>query len=271
MELAELRVPVADSELAADRLWAAGAPGIEELALAGDAVAIRGVLGDARADAVARLGELPAGWELHWVDVDDAPSEAWRDHVVPIEIDGPDGLVVRPAWLPPIVDGRTEIAIEPGASFGLGDHPTTQLCLSAVRTLTRPGIRVLDVGCGSGVLGIAALRCGAHHVTAIDVSAAAVEASWSNAVLNGVADRFEASLTPVADVEGTFDLVVANVLAPVIVEMAPDLVRLVGDDGVLVVSGILAAAHDHVVEALAPLHVSRRSQLAAWCAVELRG
>lgn len=272
MELAELCVPRAEVELAADRLWSAGVTGIEEVDGVGDTVGLRVVLtGDTidRRAAIAGLGELPSGWTVRWVHVDDAPTEAWRDHVAPVEIDGPDGFVLRPAWLPPVADGRLEIEIEPAASFGLGDHPTTRLSASAVRSFVRPGDRVLDVGCGSGVLGIVALRFGAEFVRAIDVSPAAVDATRANAVRNGVGDRLEVSTTALADIGDRYDLVVANILAPTLIAMSDDLVRVVSDDGVLVVSGLLAAADAHVVEALAPLRVRSRSTLASWSAVAL--
>lgn len=272
MELAELRVPHTDAELAADRLWAAGTTGVEELELESGRLAFRAVLtGDSsdRIGVLARLGDLPDGWSLHWVDVDDAPSDAWREHVVPVEIDGPDGFVLRPAWLPPVGDGRVEIVIEPGASFGLGDHPTTRLCAAATRSLVRAEHRVLDVGCGSGVLGIVAIRFGAARVTAIDVSAAAVDATRSNALLNGVDDAIEVSLTPLSRVRGSFDVVIANILAPTLVALADDLVRVLDDGGVLVVSGVLTESHEHVVAALAPLQVRRRRESGAWCALEL--
>ena len=273
VELVELRVPLEAVELAADRLWAAGAGGVEERVFDERTVSCRAVLTGVdsdRSSAVERVGVLPPGWSLHWVEAPDAPDEAWRDHVAAIDIGGADGFVIRPAWSPPLRDGRVEIEIEPAASFGLGDHPTTRLCASAVRSLVRPGSKVLDVGCGSGVLGIVALRFGAEQVRAVDVSAAAVEATRSNCERNGVGGRVDVSLTPLAEVDGRFELVVANILAPTLIDLADDLVRLLAFDGVLIVSGLLASAHDHVVEALRPLRVARRTEMSSWCALELR-
>lgn len=268
MRLTELEVPAADAELAADRLWAAGAGAVEELDGDHGTVVVRAALAVDDRTSRARLGELPAGWVLRGVDVPDEPLDTWRSFARPIEIDG--GIVIRPAWLDPVDDGRLEIAIEPGASFGLGDHPTTRLSAAAVARLVRPGDRVLDVGCGSGVLGIISASCGASAVTAIDVAEAAVEATLDNAARNGVAALVHASATPVADVDGEFEVVVANLLAPIVVAMADDLRRLLAPDGTLVVSGILADRHDHVVDALAPLCVTRTDQLDAWAAIELR-
>ena len=268
MRILQLTVPAADAELAADRLWQAGAGGVEEIAVTTGRVGLRSVLAEDDAASRRRLGTLPAGWTLEWVEVPDEPSRAWRDHGAPVRVD--EQLVLRPAWLPALADGRLEVAIEPGGAFGLGDHPTTRLSAAAARRLTRPGCTVLDVGCGSGVLGIVAAVSGAAQVVGIDIAEAAVEATTENAARNGVADRIAASTTPLAAVDGSFDLVLANVLAPTIVAMADDLRRVLAPGGTLVVSGVLAAAHDHVVDALAPLRVTRTDVLDAWAAVELR-
>jgi ribosomal protein L11 methyltransferase len=266
MRVVQVVAPAEEVELAADRLWAAGAGAVEEIDLGDGRVGLRSVLAADDAVSLARLGELPAGWSVEVLDLDDAPAETWRDFAAPVEIG--DRVVLRPAWLPPLDDGRIEIAIEPAGSFGLGDHPTTRLTAAAVVRLVRPGCRVLDVGSGSGVLGILALRLGAECVVAIDIAEAAVEATAANAARNGVADHLEVSSTPIEQLEGSFDLVLANVLAPTIVAMSDALVRLTAPSGTLVVSGILADAHGHVVDALAPLRPTRTDESDAWAAVE---
>ena len=269
MRVLQLVTDPAGAELAADRLWLAGARAVEQVTLTDGRVGLRTVLAGDDAVSMARLGSLPSGWTVEWVDVPDEPSEAWRDHVTPVAV--ADRVVLRPAWLPELGDGRLEIAIEPGGSFGLGDHPTTRLSSAAVVRLTTPGCSVLDVGCGSGVLAILAARLGAARAVGIDVSVAAVEATRDNAARNRVADRVVATSTPIGAVTDTYDLVVANVLAPAIIAMAADLRRVLAAGGVLVVSGVLARVHGHVVEALAPLRAVRTDVLDAWAAVELRG
>jgi ribosomal protein L11 methyltransferase len=269
MRLVQIAIPAAAGELAADRLWQAGAGAVEQVELGGGRVGVRSVLADDDATSLRRLGPLPVGWTVGWIDVPDEASDAWRAFVAPIEIT--EGIVLRPAWLPAIDDGRLELAIEPGGSFGLGDHPTTRLSAAAVARLTTPGCAVLDVGCGSGVLAILAARLGAAGAVGIDVAEAAVEATRDNAVRNAVADRVSASVTPITDVAGSYDLVVANVLAPTLVAMADDLRRVVAPGGALVVSGILAGSHGHVLDALAPLRPVRTDVLDAWAAVELAG
>lgn len=263
-----LTVPPADAELAADRMMSAGAFAVEERDV-GDVVELRGQLGDALPVAVDRLGVLPAGWTVRIDAVDATPSEAWREHAQPVRVD--ETLALRPAWLPPIDEpGVLDVAIEPGGAFGLGDHPTTRLSASAVRRLTRAGDRVLDVGCGTGVLAIVALLSGARSALGIDIADAAIPVARANADRNGVGERFEVSSTPLGEVSGAFDLVVANILAPALVALADDLRRVLAPSGRLLVSGILAERHDHVLAALAPLVVVGVDVLDGWAVVELR-
>lgn len=261
-----LTCPGDDVELAADRLWAAGARAVEQRDRPGGDVDLVTVLAGEDATALARFGEVPTSWQLGFEDVADEPANTWREFARPVDIDGV--AVIRPAWLEP-VGAPIEIAIEPGASFGLGDHPTTRLCAESIVGAVRGGEHVLDVGCGSGVLAILALRRGADWAMAIDVSEAAREAAAANASRNGVADRMDVATTPVGAVHGRFDLVLANILAPTLVAIAGDLRRLTAPGGTLVVSGVLATAHDHVTEALAPMVVRGTHERDGWAAVEL--
>lgn len=267
-----LTVPRADAELAADRMMLAGAFAVEERDVGGgagdDMVELRGSLADALPVAIERLGSLPPGWTVRIDEVDAAPSEAWRAHASPVRIDA--DLVIRPAWADPIDEpGVVEIAIEPGAAFGLGDHPTTRLSSSAVRRCLMPGDTVLDVGCGTGVLAIVALRFGAARAVGVDIAAAAVPVSRANAERNGVGDRLDVSTQALDQLDEPFDLVLANILAPALVALADDLRRLTSPAGRLVISGILADRHDHVLAALAPMRAVRTDVLDGWAAVEL--
>lgn len=265
-----LTVPAHDAELAADRMMTAGAFAVEERALGeGDErVELRGSLADALPVAVDRLGELPPGWTVRIDAVDATPGDAWRDHATPMVI---GDLVIRPAWLPAIGDpSRLEIAIEPGSAFGLGDHPTTRLSAAAVRRLVRPGATVLDVGCGTGVLAIVALCSGAASAVGVDIADAAVPVSEDNAARNGVAHLIDVSTRTLDALDGGFDLVLANILAPALIALADDLRRLTAPGGRLVISGILADRHEHVLHALAPMQVVTSDLLDGWAAVELR-
>lgn len=270
MRLTVLSVPAADADAASDRLWLAGGRAVEEITTPGG-VELRTVLAADDATSRSRVGEIPDRWTLRFVDVAEAPSTAWRDHVAPIDVN--DELTLLPAWLArDELDacGRTVVEIEPAGSFGLGDHPTTRLSAAAVWRLVRPSDRVLDVGCGSGVLSIVAARRGARAVVAIDVAEAAYEATIANAERNGVGGVVTAAVAPLADHDGTYDVVAANILAPTLVSLADDLRRLTAGEGRVVISGVLAEAHDHVLDALAPMEVVRTETLDGWAAVELR-
>lgn len=265
-----LSVPQDDVELAADRLWVCGAQAVEErTANVANQIELWTTVASDDTISLGRLGELPAGWTVRFESVDDVPSLAWRDFALPIFVG--DDLVIRPAWLPAVDRvGCLEVAIEPAAAFGLGDHPTTSLCAAACRRLVRRGDSVLDVGCGTGVLAIIAALCGAETVVAVDVAEAAVEATAGNAARNGVADEIAVSVTPVEHVAGVYDVVFANILAPELIGMAASLSRLTRPRGRLVVSGILANRHDHVLAAFEPMTVVSTSESDGWVAVELR-
>jgi ribosomal protein L11 methyltransferase len=165
----------------------------------------------------------------------------------------------------------TVLHIEPGATFGLGDHPTTMLSMRAIRRSLRPGSTVLDVGCGSGVLAVGACVLGATRAVAVDIAPASVPITKMNALANGVADLVDVSTTSLADIDRQFDVVVANILAPTLIELAEDLVRVVAPSGVLIISGVLADRHDHIEAELQPLHTIHREVLDGWAAITLAG
>ena len=265
--------PASEAELAADALWALGVVAVEErdvgLGTEDHLVELWTSLGD-DVDAITRAADaFPKRWRWRIVEIDPAVAETWRAHARPSWIER--DLVVVPAWVPfEPGPGVTALFVEPGATFGLGDHPTTVLSLRALRAALFPGATVLDVGCGSGVLGVAACRLGASRSECVDISPAAVEATRDNARRNGVAAQVDVTTARLDELDGPFDVVVANILAPVLIDLAPELRRLVSPSGVVVVSGILAARHDHVVAALAPLRVIDEQHRDGWAALSLR-
>ena len=202
-------------------------------------------------------------------------AEAWKAHYHPVRIGR--RLFVRPLWIqtdfPPDL---IELALDPGMAFGTGTHPTTQLCLEALEDLTPPGGHVLDLGCGSGILAIAAAKLGAAHVLALDIDPIAVEASRVNVAQNGVADRVtvdEGSLANVITSARRFDLVVANILARVIIVLCGEhLGEAVRPGGRAIFSGIIDTQADDVETALRStgLEPYARRQMGDWVVIEAR-
>jgi ribosomal protein L11 methyltransferase len=278
--------PERDLDAACDVLWRLGVRAIEERPHAsvgaGDGddardsgerwVELWTAVGDEPA-AIARAGGALGGrWQHRLVEVADEPAQTWREHAVAMRVD--DDLVIAPAWQdPPSQAGTTVVRIEPGGAFGLGDHPTTLLSLRAVRRVLAGRtdmIDVIDVGCGTGVIAVTAAVLQDRPVRAIDVASAAVEATIDNARRNDVADRVQVDATALADIADDYDVVVANILAPILVSLSADLRRVTRPTGRLVISGILAGAHQHVLEALAPMEVERTDEMDSWAAVVLR-
>ncbi len=241
-----VEVPAHESEDTAARLVEAGAAGVEERGA--PIAAMPGVEGPAGGGAllVAWFGERQAaeraaralGLEARIDEVADRDwGEAWKRGLSPFSV-GP--VFVRPSWAAaPAPPGCAEVVLDPGMAFGTGTHPTTALCLEALaeEVSARPGLAVLDVGTGSGLLAIAAARLGAGRVAATDEDPVALRVARENAARNGVA--VELGAQGVGEVRGPFDLVVANILAATLVELAPALAAQLAPAGLLLLSGIL--------------------------------
>lgn len=175
-------------------------------------------------------------------------AEAWKSHFTPQRV--AQHFLIVPTWLEaqPLPGDRV-IRLDPGMAFGTGLHPTTRLCLAALENFVTPGCTVLDVGSGSGILAIGAALLGAERVVAIDISPDAVRTTIDNAELNGV--DLEVSIGSAGDVgDEEFDVVVANLLAPTIVDAADELHRSTASGGRLIASGILGVQVPSVIEAL---------------------
>jgi ribosomal protein L11 methyltransferase len=213
--------------------------------------------------------------EVNWM-------EAWKEHYHPIPVG--KRLLILPAWIAPQDDGRLPIRIDLGMAFGTGTHPTTQLCLGLAEdyfeSLTSSkGIRVIDVGCGSGILSIAGLLLGAERALGVDIDEEAIRASGENAALNGVSERLEVSRGSVPEVIGGVygikdaQLVFANILAPILVQLLDiGLGKLVTHDGSLVLSGILAEQSQSVQDALKKhgFKLVAERQMGDWVALAAR-
>ena len=196
-----------------------------------------------------------------------ARLEAWMRHTRPITFG--DRLSVCFAWSEHDRRGLSGLVELGLGGFGNGEHPTTRMLVEELLTRIRGGERVLDVGCGSGVLGLCALQLGASRVVATDTAADAVEATRRNAALNGMDGRVEATLAPLQEIEDAFDVVVANVGRAALVELAPELVRLVAPGGWLAVGGFSTSLCSLVAGFLGPLVELERRTSAEWSALVL--
>jgi len=204
-------------------------------------------------DVPAEMAEIP---DRDW-------GEEWKKGLGPITV---GRIFLRPSWVdavPPA--GSAEVVLDPGMAFGTGTHATTSLCLAAIDDFLarRPGASVLDVGTGSGLLAIAARKLGAGRVAANDNDPVAVAVAGENAARNGAV--LELTGEPPGAIPGAFDLVVANILANVLVELAPSLKGKTAPGGELVLAGILVPQEEEVrlpflAEGLLPLRGERRGE-----------
>lgn len=199
--------------------------------------------------------------------------EAWKDHFTVLHV---GRVVVRPSWMEyEAADGEVVIGMDPGMAFGTGHHPTTRMCLVELDRLVKPGMSVLDVGTGSGILSIAAAKLGADRVHALDVDPVAVRAARANVRDNSLRHRVtleERDLSADREPTGEFDIVVANLYTNVILKLAPALAAHAAAGGALVVSGIMAERASEVGRALgdAGCAVERTEREGDWAALVAR-
>lgn len=204
------------------------------------------------------LWHLRAIWPVGELSVREVAEEdwasAWKAHYHAFRVG--QRIVVRPSWLEdPPLSGDVLVSLDPGAAFGTGLHPTTRHCLEYLEQVIRPGDDVFDVGTGSGILAIAAVGLGAQKVLAVDVDPIAVTTAQENVARNGQAAQITVAEGSVdyPDDERRFDVVVANIIARVILELAPRLVNRLRPGGTLIVGGVIADRAGEVREALTHL------------------
>ncbi len=222
--------------------------------------------------------------------------EAWKQHYKPILIG--ERLVIVPAWLESPDTNRVAIKIDPGMAFGTGTHPTTQLCLELMEgaifdireavdksptpipdsRISNNEFRMIDVGCGSGILSIAALKLGAVQGLAVDIDAESITNARANADTNRVGEELILGVGSVQEIlDGAFEfkrapLVVANILAPVIIRLFnAGLAELIEEHGAIILSGILQEQEQSVIEAAQArgLRMNERRQMTDWVALKL--
>ena len=237
-----------DVDLVSGLVWDLGVSGIEEQPLPDGAVELR--IGCERTIAQQALEVLAERWAPTAEPVAaDEGLDAWRDHAQVWRI---GSIVIVPPWLETptdVAESDLVLVIDPGHAFGSASHETTRMCLEAVVELVTPGCAVADIGCGSGVLAIAAARRGATTVVATDIAADAIVATLDNALTNNVADLVEVSTATIDELEPTrFDVVFANIGAATLSSMAAALVQVTKPEGVLVLSGLLGEQVETVIE-----------------------
>jgi ribosomal protein L11 methyltransferase len=297
-------VPVDRVELMSDLLWGLGVAAIEERNLAStayrgpnghDSVELWTSLGDEETltlSALQKIG-LPIssgpqhGFESWWRKefVEDDLVNSWKEFAQPIEI--LNDLWIIPDWIDhhsaaEIPADALLIRIDPGSTFGMGDHPTTRLSLELLVSQLQPGDHVVDLGCGSGILGITALAAGAGYITALDISPAAVEATMANAISNGCAEKIDVSMTPFSMLverdlplwqkgqpPGPVQILVANILAPALIAMSGDMQRVCAPNAKIIISGLLESNCAHVIDAFPDWRIIDQRNFEGWTAILL--
>jgi ribosomal protein L11 methyltransferase len=271
-----VRVRPEQLELAQLRLWELGATGLEErdqttivrepdpsgtvvIAAFPDEASARYALREIRGEYEADIIYVPQqDWATEWRRGFGAQRIGER-------------LLLHPSWEPaPSKPGDVVLTIDPENAFGSGDHETTRLVLQVLDQRVTGGERVLDVGCGSGVLSIAALRLGAASARATDIEEDAVVVAKRNAELNGVSASMQVSTQPLAEVDGVYDIVLANIETRVLVNMPKDLQARLAPAGVLILSGILRGERDALLAVYAAMKLEACLEEGEWCACILR-
>lgn len=262
-----------DVDLGSGELWHLGATGIVEQPLpSGDVELVAGFPTAASAGAAgAALRARSPEWHVRIEIIDGSDwLDTWREHFEPLQV---GRILIVPAWKTSLVEPRPDdirIELDPGHAFGTGAHASTRLALTLLQDLPLVGRRVLDAGCGSGVLSIAAAMLGAARVDAVDIEQEAVRVTTAEAARNGLSHRVQASLSPVSEIDGPYDVIVANILAPVLIELAPALVELIHPDGCIIVAGLIDTQLDRVLEAYAPLTPVSTVDELPWLGLQLR-
>lgn len=208
-------------------------------------------------EGAALLGRVGEQFRITTAPVCDADWENnWKQYYEPLEIG--ERLLVVPEWIDCSEEGRVPLRLDPGLLFGTGSHATTRMCLAALEKYAGAGVRALDLGCGSGILGIGALVLGSEHCTACDIDPKAPDTVMENAALNGIGgDKMQVYA---GDIIGDaklrkllgsgYDVVLANIVSDVIIPLAPFVRGFMAPGGVFITSGVIDGREDEVAAAL---------------------
>lgn len=230
------------------------------------------------AEAVAFLSERYNAEKIeHEIDLSICRNQDWENnwkaYFKPLPVG--EKLLIRPVWEDEYdADGRIVLDIEPGLAFGNGGHDTTRLCLETLEKHINPDVELLDIGCGSGILGIAGLLLGAKSATGVDIDALAVKTAKENGTINGFEEPkftvFEGNLTD--KVTGKYDVVVANIVADIIVMFTENVGKFLKEDGVYITSGIIDTRENDVLAAFEKygFEVIGRHESCGWICFETK-
>jgi len=225
-----------------------GASGLEQLA------AVKASMLELKAlDEDEQFGTLSVATD--WVKDEDW-SEIWKQYFHPIPVG--EKVLIKPAWETDVpADGRTVFTVNPGMSFGTGSHPSTRFCIEELEKYVKDNDTVLDLGCGSGILSIIALLLGAKDAIAIDIDPNAIDVAYRNLALNNLPkERYNAFAADVLTDEkvrnelGTYDIVLANIVADVIIALSSFVRKFMKPDAIFICSGIILERLDEVTDAL---------------------
>lgn len=212
-------------------------------------------------------------FNVNSVGVEDSDwNENWKKYFHTFEIG--DRLAVVPSWEKyENKDNRTVLSIDPGAAFGTGTHATTSLCLDILDKCVVSGNKVLDIGCGSGILAIASVLLGADSALGVDIDAQSVKTAKENAQINNITDKTEFIVGDLADkVSGKYNIICANIVADIIIKLLPDVSKFMEEDAILIVSGIIDIRKDDIFDAIKNngFTIETEAYRDNWCAFVLK-
>lgn len=270
-----LTVVAQDIEYVSDALWQAGVVAIEErpvnqgsvaLGSAAEEVELWTSVGESVDEVVRTL--VNQGIDCNWrvEHVERSVADSWRQHAHCVEVT--DEVMICPSWKVPQVNSHaTVIRIDPHDMFGLGNHPTTRIALRLALRHCNYEANVLDVGCGSGVLAIALNSCRKATCRAFDIHPSTTPVVTANAALNDCSVRVEQGF---ADIESSWaDVVLANILAPVLIDVAPDIERVCQHDGIVVLAGLRSDQRERVHSSYVGWHVVDEEECEGWLGLVL--